>query len=144
MPILPPTLPKSSPEWRLDKILPKSRWPIRLFVIGWGLALFAIVISGLVLLWKLALVGLVVLLMPISRRHSPEIRTLSITEHGCTLRLDGHDIIELKPPYRSTPLIWWVSVYQKNGFTGRWFWLYRDQFSDDEWRQLMVLLRWSA
>lgn len=133
-----------SREWKLDKILPPSRWPLRLTVVGWGLALAAVLMSGLAWPWQLALALLIVVLVLVARRKQQEVRAISISETHCTLRLTNHKAFELVPPYRATPLVWWVSIHYQDGFAGRWFWLYRDQFSDDEWRQLMVLLRWSS
>jgi hypothetical protein len=117
---------------------------LRLAVAGWGLALLAILISGLAWPWKAALVLLAVTLALVSHRRQRSVRAISISEKRCTLRLSHHQTLELAPPYRATPLIWWVSIHYQDGFAGRWFWLYRDQFSDDEWRQLMVLLRWPS
>jgi hypothetical protein len=130
--------------WQLDKILPRSRWPNCLFAVGWGLALLAIALCGLTLSWKLGLVTLLCLLMLLSHRQAVQVRAISIDKDRCTLRLSNHETIELAPPYHSTQLVWWVSLQYRDGFAGRWLWLYRDQFNDDEWRHLAALLHWSA
>lgn len=135
--------PESSSAWKLHKILPESQWPKRITYAGWGLALLAIAISGLGLLWKLAAVVLAVLLMRYTRRL-PVVRSLSIDNTRCTLRLDKSKTLTLSSPYRTTPLVWCVAIHHENRFTGRWVWLYRDQFSNNEWRHLLVLLRWSS
>lgn len=141
---MPTTSANLSSEWKLDKILPASRWPLRLGVTGAGLALLAILACGLTWQWQVGLVVVLALLVLINRRTQQQVRALSISDKHCTLRLSNHKIYEFTPPYRATPLVWWVSLHYQDGFAGRWLWLYRDQFSDDEWRQLLVLLRWSS
>lgn len=137
-------LANSSNEWQLDKILPASRWPKRLFVVGWGIAIAAILLCGLAWSWKLLLVALACLLMWVSRKRTPLVRSISVNQQHCRLRLDNNQQIELTPPYQITRMVWWLSLYKKEGFNGHWIALYRDQFNEDEWRHLLVLLRWSS
>lgn len=136
-------LPSSSPAWKLDKILPRSRWPDLLFGAGWLLAFAAIFLSGLALAWQLVAAVLAVLVMLASRRRLRYVHAISINAQGCTLHLDNRTQINLVPPYRATALTGWVSLARQEGFTHHWYTLYRDQFTADEWRQLLVLLRWS-
>lgn len=136
-------LPNSLPAWKLDKILPRSRWPQVLNSVGWLLALIAILLSGLSWIWQVFLAFSALLMLLISWRRASPIHAISVSPQACTLRFEKRASITLNPPYRATPLIWWISLQHKEGFVTHWFTLYRDQFSDAEWRQLMVLLRWS-
>ncbi len=133
----------SSSAWKLDKILPRSRWPKSLTIAASVMAAIAVLLSGLSLYWTIGLLALILLFAAMSWRKSVAIASISVSPRGCTLRLSDHQHIKLEPPYRSAAFVWWISVYQPNGYTGRWFWLYRDQFSKDEWRQLNALLHWS-
>lgn len=132
-----------SNAWQLDKILPPSRWPSRLYWLGWSVALVATGVAGISLPWKAGLLLLIVVIMRLTRRRRAQVRSISANKHRCIIRLTRGDHIEFAPPYHASYMTWWISLNHREGFTGRWLWLYRDQFTDNEWRQLTTLLRHS-
>ena len=143
MPNLPHSSVSSSSEWPLDKILPPSQLGRLLAIMAIALALLAIFISGLSLVIKLVCCIVLAVAALISHRYSVRVRAISIDRHHCRLRLNGHRTVELVSPFKSTNLHWWIGIQQQDRFSGKWYWLYRDQFSMEEWRQLAALVKWA-
>lgn len=114
-----------------------------IFVLGWGLATIAIFLCGLSPLAQFTLLALAVTIMLVSAIQASHIKTIQIDQQSCILQISDGRLISITPPYRSAQFIGWISIYQPRKLWGRWYWLYRDQFTPEEWRTLSVLIHWA-
>lgn len=130
-------------EWHLDKILPSSKISKTLLIWAILLAGLAIAISGLSVWVKLTAFALLGITWSLSKRYAIQVRAISIDKHHCRLRLNDNNTIELTPPFKSTHLHWWIGIQQPDSHTGKWHWLFRDQFSPEEWKQITTLIKWA-
>lgn len=102
----------------------------------------AVLLSGDSTLWRAAWLLLVVALAMRTRRHRPQPLEVRVTPAVLHLRLADGRTLSLLPPYRALVLPFLVSLYFPRRFLpGIQVFLFRDQFSEEKWRRLRILLR---